>query len=261
MQCTITAKRTLQTTPQQFRALHQTQLASRDALNYVSRSAFAHGKMRGAVSLPERTYREVRATFGLPAQMACSVPRPVGATYQALWIKVTANAAARAAGSTKKRTRGLDQAPTYGSPTLTYQLGRDDGVKTGQLVTLLTLEGRVVVPYTGYDRHVALIQPGARIGAAKLWYDQPQKQFYLLVCLAIAVADPTPEQHQRVVGVDVGQRFWRWPPTRRTERRFSLAQRPAPKRTTLPGCGSACSRKALARPHDACSCWPDERDG
>jgi hypothetical protein len=104
MQCTITAKRTLLTTPQQFRALRQTQLASRDALNYVSRSAFAHGKMSGAVGLQERTYREVRATFGLPAQMACSVPRQVGPTYQALWTKVKANAAARAAGHTKKHS-------------------------------------------------------------------------------------------------------------------------------------------------------------
>src|SRR5215469_4637307 len=143
MQCTITAKRTLQTTPQQFRALRQTQLAYRDALNYVSRSAFAHGKMSNKVGLQERTYREVRATFGLPAQMACSVPRQVGATYKALWTKVKANAAARATGHTKKRSRGLDQAPTYGSPTLTDQLGRDDGVKTGQQVSILTLEGRL----------------------------------------------------------------------------------------------------------------------
>jgi predicted transposase len=104
MNCTITAKRTLQTTPQQFRALRQTQLASRDALNYVSRSAFAHGKMSNKVGLQERTYREVRATFGLPAQMACSVSRQVGATYQALWTKVQANAAARAAGHTKKHS-------------------------------------------------------------------------------------------------------------------------------------------------------------
>jgi hypothetical protein len=36
--------------------------------------------------------------------MACSVPRQVGATYQALWTKVKAHsAAARAAGKTKKR--------------------------------------------------------------------------------------------------------------------------------------------------------------
>ena len=98
---------------------------------------------------------------------------------------------ARAAGHTKKRYRGLDQAPKYVSPTLTYQFGHDYGFKTGQQVSILTLEGRVIVPYTGYSPHVALIQQGARIGAAKLWYDKPRKQFYLLVSLEIAVADPT----------------------------------------------------------------------
>jgi IS605 OrfB family transposase len=207
MKCLLTAKLKLLTTPQQFRALRRTQLAYRDALNYVSRYAFAHGKMSHAVGLQEGTYLEVRATFGLPAQMACSVPRQVGATYKALWAKVKANAAAQAAGHTKKRYRGLDQAPKYISPTLTYQLGRDYGFKTGQQVSVLTLEGRVIVPYTGYERHVALIQQRARIGAAKLWYDQPHQQFYLLVSLEIAVADPLPEQHQRSVGVDVGQRY------------------------------------------------------
>ena len=45
----------------------------------------------------------------------------MGATYKALWTKVKANAAARAAGHTKKRYWGLDQAPKYGSPTLTYR--------------------------------------------------------------------------------------------------------------------------------------------
>jgi IS605 OrfB family transposase len=175
-------------------------------LNYVSRSAFAHDKMSHAVSLQEGTYLEVRATFGLPAQMACSVPRQVGATYKTLWAKVKANAAARAAGHTKKRYRGLDVAPHFISPTLTYQLGHDYGFKTGQQVSVLTLEGRVIVPYAGYERHVALIQQGARIGAAKLWYDQAHQQFYLLVSLEIAVVDPIPEQHQRSVGVDVGQR-------------------------------------------------------
>jgi transposase len=54
---------------------------------------------------------------------------------------------------------------------------------------------------------VALLEHGARIGAAKLWYDKPKKQFYLLVSLEVEVADPTPESHQRVIGVDVGQRY------------------------------------------------------
>jgi IS605 OrfB family transposase len=211
MVTTLTAKLKLQTTPEQFRALRQTQLAYRAALNYVSRYAFEHGKMSNKVGLQGRTYQEIRTRFGLPAQMACSVPRQVGATYTALWTKVKANTAARQAGRTKKHYKGLDQPPKYVSPTLTYHLGHDYSFKTAQRVSLLTLEGRVIVPYTGYARHMALIWQGVKmgvhIGAAKLWYDQPRKRFYLLVSLDVEVAEPMPEAHQRVVGVDVGQRY------------------------------------------------------
>jgi putative transposase len=203
----ITTKLKLHTTPDQFRQLRQTQLAYRDALNYVSRYAFAHGKMSNKVGLQEGTYLDIRTGFHLPAQMACSAPRQVGATYKALWTKVRANADALAAGHTKKRYRGLDQPPKYVSPTLTYQLGHDYSFKTEQRVSLLSLDGRVIVPYTSYARHVALIQQGARIGAAKLWYDKPHKQFYLLVSLEVEGADQIPTDHQRVVGVDVGQRY------------------------------------------------------
>jgi putative transposase len=207
MDCLRTAKLKLHTTPEQFRALRATQLAYRDALNDVSRYAFAHSKMSNQVALQDGTYHDIRSRYALPAQMACSVPRQVGATYKALWTTVKANAAARATGQTKKRYRGLDQAPTYVSPTLTYQLGHDYGFKTEQQVSILPLDGRVIVPYTGYARHVALIQHGARLGAAKLWYDKPRKQFYLLVSLEVEVADPSPATHQRIVGVDVGQRY------------------------------------------------------
>jgi putative transposase len=203
----VTAKRKLHTTPEQFRALRQTQLASRDALNFVSHFAFAHGKLSNKVALQDASYVAIRTRLGLPAQLACSVPRQVGATDKALWTKVKANAAARKAGPTKQRYTGLDQPPKYVSPTLTYQLGHDYGFTTDQRVSILSLDGRLVVPYTGYARHVALIQHGARIGAAKLWYDQPRKQFYLLVSLELAVADPVPGAHQRIVGVDVGQRY------------------------------------------------------
>ena len=88
---TLTAKLKLHTTPEQSRALRATQLAYREALNYVSRYAFEHGKMSHKVGLQEGTYTDIRTRFGLPAQpaqpaqpapMACSVPRQVGATYQ-----------------------------------------------------------------------------------------------------------------------------------------------------------------------------------
>jgi hypothetical protein len=45
MESVLTATLKLHTTPEPFRALRQVQLAYRDALNYVSRSAFEHGKM------------------------------------------------------------------------------------------------------------------------------------------------------------------------------------------------------------------------
>jgi putative transposase len=248
----LTAKLKLHTTPEQFRALRQTQLAYRDALNYVSRYAFAHGKMSNKVGLQEGTYQEVRTRFGLPAQMACSVPRQVGATYKTLWTKVKANTTARAASCTKKRYQGLDRPPKYVAPTLTYQLGHDYSFKTGQRVSILTLDGRVIVSYTGYDRHVALIQHGGQIGAAKLWYDKPRKQFYLLVSVHVQVADATPQTHQRVVGVDVGQRYRPSPPIRRPAFYSFLVRRGARQRTTTRDCGSDCSTKALARPPNAC---------
>jgi putative transposase len=191
----ITAKLKLHTTPQQFKALRTTQLAYRDALNYVSRYAYAHGKMSNKATLQAGTYNDIRAQFRVGAQMACSVARHVGATYRALWTKVKQNAQARKAGLTKKRYKGLDQPPKYVSPTLEYQYGKDYSFKKAQQVSILTLEGRIIVPYTGYCKHVTLIERDAQIGAAKLWYDQPRKTFYLLVSLELDIAEPTPQQH------------------------------------------------------------------
>ncbi len=91
-------------------------------------------------------------------------------------------------------------------PTLTYNYQRNYSFKTEQHISILTLGGRVIVPYTGYDKHVALIQKRAEIGAVKLWYDKPKKCFYLLVSLEIEKAYPTPETHKGIIGVDVGVR-------------------------------------------------------
>src|SRR5258707_2850168 len=207
MKTVITAKLKLHVTPEQFTALRATQLAYRDALNYVSQYAFAHGKMRNKVKLQDGTYDEVRTRFRLPSQMACSVPRQVGATYKGLWKKVKQNAEARGAGQTKKRYKGLDKAPKYVSPTLTYQDRKDYTFKKDQQVSVLTLDGRIIVPYTGYAPHVALLEKSKDIGAALLWYDKPRKQFYLLVSLEIETADPTTETQRSVVRVDVCVRY------------------------------------------------------
>ena len=207
MQQIITAKLKLITTPEQHQLLRQTQLAYRDALNSVSRYAFEHGKLSNAERLQQGTYREVRLLYGLPSQMACYVQRQVAATYKGLWTKLKQNLAHRKAGHTKRRYKGLDQPPKFISPTLTYTYGHDYSFKRGQQVSIMTLNGRIVLSYQGYDPHIALIQRGATIGAAKLWYDKPRKQIYLLVSLELELSDPTPETLPDVVGVDVGMRY------------------------------------------------------
>jgi IS605 OrfB family transposase len=152
--------------------------------------------------------------------MACTVFRQVGATYKGLWTKVKKNAEARLSDRTKKRYRGLDQAPKYISPTVTYQHGKDYSFKTDTHVSVLTLDGRVVVAYTGYRQHVALIGKGAQIGAAKLWYDTLKQHFYLLVSLEIETPDPDPSTHTGIAGVDVGVRYLAVTSTTRGDRSF-----------------------------------------
>ena len=229
MKTVITAKLNLHTTEKQFAALRATQLAYREALNFVSQYSFSHGKTSNRVSLQDGTYDEVRARFRLPSQMACSVPRQVGATYKALWTKVKQNAEARQAGYTKKCYKGLDQAPKYVSPTLTYQYKKDYSFKPDQQLSILTLDGRVIVSYSGYEKHVALIGHGAEIGAAKLWYDKSKKQFYLLVSLELEGADPTPQTHTGVAGVDVGIRYLAVAATTRGDHFFHSGKKVVPK--------------------------------
>src|SRR5205807_1602494 len=132
-------------------------------------------------------------------------------------------------GRTRKRHKGLDQPPEYVSPTLTYQYKKDYSFKRDQHLSVLTMAGRVIVPYTGYSQHVALIQKGTQIGAAKLWYDKAKRQFYLLVSLEMEVVDPRPETHTGVAGVDVGVRYLAVTCMTRGDRSFHSGKKIVPK--------------------------------
>ncbi|HLG64954.1 MAG TPA: transposase [Ktedonosporobacter sp.] len=207
MQQIITAKLKLVTTKEQFEALRKVQLAYRDALNAVSCYAFSCGKTSNVTRLHKGMYAELRTHYHLPSQLACSVERQVAATYKGLWTKLKKNVEHRRKKITKKRFKGLDKPPKYSSPTVQYTYERDYTFQCDSRVSVGTLNGRISLPYQGYDKHLALIQAGARIGDAKLWYDRPKKQFYLLVSLTIDLAEPTCEQFTEVVGVDVGVRY------------------------------------------------------
>ena len=207
MQQIITAKLKLITEPEQFEALRQTQLAYRDALNAASRYAFEQGKISKVTRLHKGMYAELRARYGLPSQLACSVERQVSATYKGLWTKLKKNAEHRRARITKKRFKGLDQPPHYSSPTVQYTYERDYTFQCDSRVSVGTLNGRISLPYQGYEQHTTLIRRGAAIGDAKLWYDRRKKTFYLLVSLAIDLPDPTCDHFTEAVGVDVGIRY------------------------------------------------------
>ncbi len=206
MKQAITAKLKLELSVDQKQLVRQTTLAYRDALNYASRIAFENNKMSSGVALQKKVYDQLRSTFGLPAQMSCNVPRQVGATYKSLWTKVKQNAESIKSGKTKRRYKGLDQAPKFVSRTGNLNYKRDYSFVKGK-VSLITLSGRIKVNYSGYYKHLELIKSGAKIGAAKIWYDKAKKTYYLLVSLSLEVLELKPEDLKQIKGIDVGQRY------------------------------------------------------
>jgi hypothetical protein len=174
----------------------------------VSAYAFAHRKTSSVKRLQNATYADLRSQFGLPSQMACNVPRQVSATYKGLWTKVKKNAEARRLGYTKRRYKGLDKAPDSSlTDAHLHVFAAITWLSTGQEVSLLTLAGRIHVPYLGWTRHVALLQAVSRLGGAKLWYDRSKQNFFLLVSLTIETPDPSPALQHQIVGIDVGSRY------------------------------------------------------
>jgi putative transposase len=203
----ITAKLKLNLTAEQKSAVRDTALAYRDALNYASTIAFDNGKSSNGAKLQKLVYNNLRSDFKLGAQMACNVPRQVAATFKTLVAKVKQNNEAIKKGYTKKRFKGLDQAPRYSSRTVTLNYQRDYSFKPSQQVSIGTLNGRIVVPYEGWNKHLDLIKACPNIGAAKIVYQRSSKTYYLMVSLEIELPDIEPTTITRIAGVDVGMRY------------------------------------------------------
>jgi IS605 OrfB family transposase len=208
MQQVLTAKLKLEVTQEQKEQLRVTSLAYRDALNFASGVAFEMGKTHNGTKIQKEVYYTLREKFRLPSQMACNVPRQVGATYKSLRTKLKQNEGAIKSGRTKKRYKGLDKPPKYVSRTCTLNYQRDYSFIKDQKVSVITLDGRIKVNYQGYFKHLEMINSGvAKIGAAKLWYSKSTKTYYLLISIEVEVPDLMPTDINRVIGVDVGQRY------------------------------------------------------
>jgi putative transposase len=83
----------------------------------------------------------------------------------------------------------------------------DYSFKTDRRVSIITLQGRIVVPYDGYSKHLDLMANGARIGGAKIVYQRSSKIYYLMVSIEVETPEVDPLKITRVSGVDVGMRY------------------------------------------------------
>lgn len=203
----ITAKLKLETNPEQKELLREVSLAYRDALNYTSQINFENGKSSNGTKIQKLVYQDLRSRFGLPSQMACNVPRQVGATYKGLLTKLRQNEEAIRKGRTKKRFKGLDEAPKFVSRTCNLNYLRDFTFKPNRQVSIISLQGRITINYSGYSKHLELIKSGCKIGGAKIYYSKSSKTYYLLVSCELELPELEPTKLSRVVGVDVGRRF------------------------------------------------------
>lgn len=131
MKATVTLKIKLETIDHAALSLSQTQKAYVGALNHTSNVAFEN-KVFNSVALHHITYREIRESTKLPANLVCSARNVVAEAYKR---------------DEEKRHRWKQTAAMrYDARTLTLKLDR-------QYATLSTLKGRAGVNLILSDYH------------------------------------------------------------------------------------------------------------
>jgi IS605 OrfB family transposase len=165
-------------TPEQAAALKAVMGAFNAACNFVSALAWEK-HVFNQIALHHMTYRDIRAQFGLPSQLAVRAIAKVSDAY-------------KTSKSTKAEFRPLG-AITYDSRVL-----RLLGVSN---VSCATLSGRITVKLNigGYQRDRLA---GAALGETDLLYRPEKKRF----CFAFTVKIPTPSESEPegFLGVDLG---------------------------------------------------------
>lgn len=172
----LTARIKLLPSPEQADGLTQTLERANAACNYISEQAWASQTFR-QFSLHKLTYYDVRARFGLSAQM---VVRAIGRVSDAYDIS-------------KDTRRGFSKwgAFPYDDRILSYNLNR-------RTVSLWTLDGRMTIPFVAGPRDLELLQ--FRRGESDLCYVRG-KWYVLATC---DVETPEPIDVEGHLGIDMG---------------------------------------------------------
>ena len=175
----------LSLTPEQEQLLNDTIEANRSALNFASQIAFENGGAISAFSLHRLAYRKLRSTFGIPAQMACTICRTVAGVYKSM----------------RSNQHEMTQA-CFHHPKLAFQWNKDYSIRNG-MVSLSTLKGRVLVPFQVQPPYQKYLDGGFEFGAAELV--RKRKGWFLHVSVSKEEAEPV--GCDSVVGIDQGMRF------------------------------------------------------
>ncbi len=173
----ITAQLKLLPTPEQAAALKRTLETANAACNYISKVAW-HTQTFSKYPLQQLCYTDVKATFGLSAQMVIRCLAKVGDSYKL--------------DHKRQRTYQPLGSIAYDDRILSYQLEQ-------RTVSLWTVAGRLKhIPLVAGERQLQMLQ--SRQGETDVVYRGGD--FYLLA--TCNVDEPTPDDIDQMLGVDLG---------------------------------------------------------
>jgi predicted transposase len=172
----LTAQVKLLTTPQQAQSLHHTLQRANAACDYVSQVAFER-KVFGRFALQKRVYGQVRAQFGLSAQMAVRVIAKVADSYKL--------------DKQEQRRFKPTGAIAFDARILSWDLDK-------QVVSIWTVDGRIKIAFQTGQHHGALLKTQQGESDLTMW----RGSFFLNTACEIEAA-PQAEVEQ-ALGVDLG---------------------------------------------------------
>ena len=162
-------------TTEQHQALLETMHAFNAAANYVASIAFSE-KSANKFELQKLVYGELRTTYKLPAQLAIRCISKATEAY--------------------KRDKSIK--PTFRPEGAIVYDPRVMALKGIETVSLLTLSGRVLVPFL-FGRYQE-----ARLGAIKGQADLIYRQGIFSLAVTLDIPEPTPNETTDTLGVDLG---------------------------------------------------------
>lgn len=164
------------------------------ALNFASefaRSTDVFGKNQ----MQLRIYQDIRDRFGLRSQMTINVLGDVAAQYKG----------EHRDNRTRVNKDGTQRAVSFKSLSMHLNYPRDYGFKSGQTVSINTLDGRTIVPIKMGDYQRSLLDSGEwLVASSTLTYRKRDGVLFLNVAIEKDVDDATMIDRDGIIGIDLG---------------------------------------------------------